>query len=107
MTARLRVVLDTIALISRMLLPGSVPAGAVRRAMAEHIVLASDATMMELAEVLSRRKFDPYIAIKYRKAFLRLFGRIAERLSVLHALRACRDPGDDKFLELAVSGAAD
>lgn len=39
--------------------------------------------------------------------FLRLFGRIAEGVSVVHVVRACRDPTDDKFLELAVNGMAD
>nr|WP_294508582.1 putative toxin-antitoxin system toxin component, PIN family [uncultured Rhodopila sp.] len=107
MTLRLRVVLDTNALISRLLVPSSVPAWAVQRAISEHIVLASDATIMELADVLSRRKFDPYVSVEDRQRFLRLFGRIVEQATVLHVVRACRDPKDDKFLELAVNGAAD
>src|SRR5208282_6144038 len=107
MNRRLRVVLDTNALISRLLVPNSVPALAVRRAVTEHAVLASDATIIELADVLSRRKFDPYVTIEDRKAFLRLFGRIAERVPILHVVRSCRDPKDDKILELAVNGVAD
>jgi putative PIN family toxin of toxin-antitoxin system len=71
--------------------------------MAEGRVLASDATMAELADVLSRRKFDPYATIEARKAFLRLLGRIVE---IVHVVVACRDPGDDKFLELGVNGEA-
>jgi putative PIN family toxin of toxin-antitoxin system len=107
MIVRQRVVLDTNALFSRLLVPGSVPAKAVRRAIADHTVLASDATIMELADILSRRKFDPYVAVEKRKQFLRLFGRIAEFVPILHVVRACRDPKDDKFLELAVNGRAD
>jgi putative PIN family toxin of toxin-antitoxin system len=107
MISRPRVVLDTNALISRLLVPDSVPARTVRRAIAEYSVLASDASIMELAEVLSRRKFDPYITVEKRKEFLRLFGRIAEHVPVLHVVRACRDPKDDKFLELAVNGSAE
>ncbi len=106
MIVRQRVVLDTNALISRLLLPGSIPAEAVRRAIADHTVLASDPTIMELADVLSRRKFDPYVAVDTRKQFLRLFGRIAEFVPILHVVRACRDAKDDKFLELAVNGTA-
>lgn len=102
----MRVVVDTNALVSRLLLPNSVPARAVRHAVAEHVVLASDATIMELADVLSRRKFDPYVTVEQRKQFLRLFGRVAERVPILHVVRACRDPRDDKFLELAVNGSA-
>lgn len=61
---------------------------------------------MELADVLARAKFDPYVTIAERQEFLRLFGRIAERIPIIHIVRACRDPKDDKFLELAVNGEA-
>jgi putative PIN family toxin of toxin-antitoxin system len=107
MIARQRVVLDTDTLISRLLVPRSIPAKAVRQTTSTHTVLASDATIIELADVLSRRKFDAYITIEKRKEFLRLFGRIAEHVPILHVVRACRDPKDDKFLELAVNGTAD
>jgi uncharacterized protein len=102
-----RVVLDTNALISRLLSRRSMPAQAVDLAITRHRVLASEATLMELAEVLSRAKFDPYLTIGERQDFLRQFDRIAERIEVLRTIRACRDPRDDKFLELAVEGAAD
>jgi|SRR6516165_6595723 putative PIN family toxin of toxin-antitoxin system len=106
MKARERVVVDTNTLISRLLLPASVPAQAVRRAVAEAQLLASDATIIELADVLARAKFDPYVTIAERQEFLRLFGRVAERIPIIHIVRACRDPKDDKFLELAVNGEA-
>lgn len=106
MRARERVVIDTNALISRLLVPGSVPGQAVRKAVAEDQLLASDDTIMELADVLARPKFDPYMTVEERREFLRLFGRIAERIPITHIVRACRDPKDDKFLELAVNGAA-
>ncbi len=61
---------------------------------------------MELADVLARPKFDPYMTVDERREFLRLFDRIAERVPIIHVVRACRDPKDDKFLELAVNGAA-
>jgi putative PIN family toxin of toxin-antitoxin system len=101
-----RVVLDTNALVSRLLMPNSIPARAVRLAVAENRVLASDDTLMELADVLSRPKFDPYVSVEEGQTFLRLFGRIAEQAQIIHVVRACRDPKDDKFLELAVNGAA-
>jgi putative PIN family toxin of toxin-antitoxin system len=62
--------------------------------------------MTELAAVLSRRKFDPYVTIEARKAFLRLLGRIVEIVPVPYVVEACRDPRDDKLLELAVNGEA-
>ena len=102
-----RVVLDTNVLVSRLLARQSKPGQAVEVAIARHRILASEATLMELAEVLSRAKFDPYLSIGERQDFLRRLDRIAERIEILRTIRACRDPKDDKFLELAVEGAAD
>jgi putative PIN family toxin of toxin-antitoxin system len=95
-------VVDTNALLSRLLLPRSVPAQAVRKAVAEGQLLASEATLEELADVLSRPRFDRYLTLSERQQFLRLFMRIAEMVPVLHPVQACRDPRDDKFLALAV-----
>ncbi len=69
--------------------------------------MASEATLMELAEVLDRSKFDPYVARGERQEFLRLFNRVAERVEVISVINACRDPRNDKFLELAVDGSAE
>jgi len=102
-----RVVLDTNAIISRLLSPHSTPGHAVDHALFQHHIITSDATLMELADVLSRSKFDRYVTISERQDFLRLFNRIAERIEVVRIIRACRDPRDDKFLELAIEGAAD
>jgi putative PIN family toxin of toxin-antitoxin system len=104
---RRRVVLDTSTLISRLLSRHSVPARAVDLAIADHRILTSEATLIELADVLGRAKFDPYVTIGERQDFLRIFDRIAERIEVVRPIRACRDPRDDKFLELAVDGEAD
>jgi uncharacterized protein len=106
MRARERIAVDTNALISRLLLPASVPGAALRKAVAEGELLVSDAILTELAEVLARAKFDPYVTIEERQEFLRLLGRIAERVPILHVIRVCRDPKDDKYLELAVNGEA-
>ena len=86
--------------------PLSVPGQAVRKVVAEDQLLASDDTIMELADVLARPKFDPYMTVEERRQFLRLFDRVAERIPITHIVRACRDPKDDKVLELAVNGAA-
>ena len=106
MAARERLVIDTSALVSRLLLPASLPARAVRKAVAEGQLLVSDATLLELADVLARARFDSYVTLAERQQFLRLLGRIAERIPIVHSIRACRDPKDDKFLELAVNGEA-
>lgn len=104
MTSRLRVVADTNALVSRLLLSQSAPAQAVRKAIDEAQLLASEATLDELASVLSRPKFDRYVTIAERQAFLERLIRIVEIVPIVHTVRACRDPRDDKFLEVAVNG---
>ncbi len=106
MKDRERVVVDTNALVSRLLLPASIPGHAVRKAVDEAQLLISEATLEELADVLARAKFDPYVTIEERQDFLRLLGRIAEMIPIIHVIHVCRDPRDDKFLELAVNGEA-
>lgn len=107
MRARERLVIDTNALISRLLLPNSVPGQAVQRAIGSAQLLASEATMNELADVLSRSKFDAYITMEERQQFLRLLARILELVPIIYSVRVCRDPKDDRMLELAVNGSAD
>ena len=63
--------------------------------------------MNELADVFSRDKFDKYVSIDERKQFLQHFLYIAERVEIIRTVKQCRDPKDDKFLELALSGHAD
>ena len=107
MRHRERIVADTSVLVSRLLLPLSVPGQALRKAADNGIFLVSEATMNELADVLARPKFDRYISLSDRQQFLRLLGRIAEFVSIEYPVRVCRDPKDDKFLEVALSGRAD
>jgi len=106
MRLRERLVTDTNALISRLLLPSSIPGQAVRKAVDNGLLLVSEATMEELADVLARPKFDRYISLEDRQQFLRLLGRLAEFVPIVYPVRACRDPKDNKFLEVALNGKA-
>lgn len=107
MNDRPRLVVDNNVLISRLLLPASVPAQAVRKAVDTGQLLVSDATMQELATVLARRKLDAYISVEDRQEFLRLLGRLAKRVPASYVVHACRDPKDNIILEAAVNGHAD
>ncbi len=107
MRTRDRIVVDTNALLSRLLLPASVPGQAVRKAVDKGLLLVSEATMNELADVLARPKFDRYISLEDRQQFLRLLGRLAEFVPIVYPVHACRDPRDDKFLEVALNGKAE
>ncbi len=106
MSEGLRVVCDTNTLISYLLLPQSAPALAVRKALEQGVLLVSESTLSELADVLSRPKFDRYISIEDRQAFFRLFSRMYERVNIVYPVNACRDPKDNQFLEVAVNGEA-
>ncbi len=107
MVPEARVVFDTNALVSRLLLPASIPAQAVRKAVETARLLVSSATLDELVEVLSRKKFDPYVTVAERQEFLRQLAHVAEIVEIVHSVRACRDPRDDKFLEVALNGNAE
>jgi putative PIN family toxin of toxin-antitoxin system len=107
MRGRERIVADTNCLVSRLLLPSSVPGDAVRKAVDSGLLLVSEATMNELADVLARSKFDRYVSLADRQQFLRLLGRLAEFVPIVYPVRECRDPEDDKFLEVALNGKAD
>ena len=106
MRRRERIVVDTNCLVSRLLADSS-PARAVRKAVDSSLLLVSEATMEELADVLGRSRFDRYVSLEDRQQFLRLLGRIAELVPIIYAVRECRDPEDDKFLEVALNGRAD
>jgi len=106
MDSRLRVVVDTNVLISRLLALDSRPARAVSHAIRQGQLLASDATLEELAEVIGRPKFDRYLAVEERQQFIRLLVRIVDFPAITHRFSDCEDPKDNKFLELAVSGSA-
>jgi putative PIN family toxin of toxin-antitoxin system len=103
---RRRIVVDTNLLVSRLLLPRSIPAQAMRRAVDEGLLLVSEATLGELAEVLARAKFDAYVSVEGRQRFLRLLGRVALMVPIPQRVQVCRDPQDDKVLDVAVNGAA-
>lgn len=102
----LRVVIDSNVVVSAALLPRSLPRQAFDLAISRCDVLVSEATLVELDEVLRRPKFAKYIADEERLEFLEAYLKEAELVSVTDVVRACRDPRDDKLLELAASGAA-
>lgn len=102
-----RIVIDTNVFVSAILLPLSVPRQAVHKALDQGVFLFSDATMTELEDVLTRTKFDPYSAVAERLLFLAQLRSAAEFVPINQLVRECRDPKDDKFLEVALNGSAD
>jgi putative PIN family toxin of toxin-antitoxin system len=105
-TSEPRVVIDTGVVVSALLLPGSVPRRAFDAAVGRGRLLVSEATVAELDAVLRRPKFDRYLSEDRRLEFLAALVRTAEVVIVADVVTDCRDPDDNKFLELAVSGSA-
>jgi putative PIN family toxin of toxin-antitoxin system len=101
-----RLVLDTNVLVSAFLFSGSIPAQAFFKAR-KHILLASSATAQELMDVLARDRFDRYLSKEIRRELAVQFLRRCLLVVTPTPIHACRDPKDDKFLEVAVHGHAD
>ncbi|MGD0939364.1 MAG: putative toxin-antitoxin system toxin component, PIN family [Terracidiphilus sp.] len=101
-----RLVIDTNVVLSGLLFPGSTSSRALLRAQSGE-VLASDATLLELVEVMSRARFDRYVELSIRQRLVAEFANACETLQIVAPIRACRDPKDDKFLEVAVHGRAE
>jgi uncharacterized protein len=89
------------------LLPASIPRQAFDKAFDEGEILLSLPTLTELNEVLSRRRFERYLLEEERMRFLAALVREAELVEITETVTDCRDPKDNKFLELAVCGKAD
>ena len=89
-----RCVFDTNVLVSALLFDESTPARAFFAALRQ-------------GEVLGRKKFRRYVTEAERERFLRSLLREARLVEIREKIQACRDPKDDKILELAVNGDAD
>jgi putative PIN family toxin of toxin-antitoxin system len=101
-----RFVVDTNVLISAALLSRSVPRLALDAILERGRLLTSEETLIELEQVLRRSKFDRYLREELRLEFLAAFLHQAELVDIVDIPRTCRDPRDDKFLALALSGQA-
>ena len=106
MTSNIRVVLDTNVAVCAALLPRSTPRRAFDQGLEYSTFLMSVATLAELNEVLRRPRFDRYLSEEELLAFLAAVLRESEMVVVTAVVSVCRDPKHDKFLQLAVSGAA-
>ena|SRR4029079_9882553 len=103
---RERLVIDTNVFISGLLSSTSHPARVVERAIEHGQLLGSTQTVRELIETLLLPKFDRYVSRQRREALLDRLAPLVEIVEIVQRVQVCRDPKDDKFLELAVNGRA-
>jgi putative PIN family toxin of toxin-antitoxin system len=99
-------VVDTNVMVSAVLSPPSIPARAVNSALQTGVILLSLPVLRELQEVMFRAKLDRYVTIDERRQFLAMLIDSSRPIETVESLRVCRDPRDDKFLELAIAGNA-
>ncbi len=102
----IRVVLDTNVLVSAALFPASPPGQVLHYVGERGSLLISNHTGLELRQVILRPRFQRYSDLAKRREFIASVLRVAEPVNATHSIAACRDPKDDKFLELALSGHA-
>lgn len=102
----MRLVLDTNVLISAILSPNSISAKILNWGEDNGVILYSAATLNEVLSVLGRSKFSKYIdhddidGLSIRIKTVWLF------VEILNQVQLCRDPKDDKFIDLAMNGDA-
>jgi putative PIN family toxin of toxin-antitoxin system len=103
----MRVVIDTNVIVSAALKDQSLPALAVHVVEKRDVLLKSLATERQLFDVLARPRFERLIAPASHAWLRRRLLTEVEMVTIAERIAACRDPTDDKFLELAANGRAD
>lgn len=103
----MRVVLDTNVIVSAFYFPHSRPRVVFDHARQNGQLLMSLDTFNELSSVIHRPQFDKYPVQAVRKEFMEALAMEVEHVRITETIVACKDPNDDMFLEVAVSGKAD
>ena len=101
------VVFDNNVVISAAMFWTSIPAQALLKARKNnHIILSSRFTLAELRMTILNSKFDKYVSLSKRIGFCETYASGSHIIPISASILACRDPKDNMFLELAVSGNA-
>ncbi len=106
--AEVRVVVDTNIWLNYLFFKNAATSQTVRLLFSQgHTVIASEQTLEEVRNVLSREKFDRILPLELRLAFYFEIGELSEIIKPTSAITVCRDPKDNMFLEAALDGKAD
>jgi uncharacterized protein len=103
----MRVIFDTNVLISAVLIKNSVSDIALRKAQNSCTILCSNSIFIEYTEKLLLPRFNKYASLMKRTDMLDDIEKEALFIEPVVKISECRDPKDNKFLELAVAGNAD
>lgn len=100
-------VFDTNSLISAALISASVNARALDIALEKGRLVISEPALQEFTDVIFRKKFDKYFSDDAER--LEAVDKIEKNALIFfpnEMITSCRDPKDNKFLELAVAAGA-
>ena len=103
-----RVILDTNVLISAALKPEGTPRTVldIIRSQSGSLLFCQQ-TFEEFYSRFKSPKFDRYVSRNNREHYFMQLVSVSEVIAITGAIMGCRDPDDDKFLELALLGDAD
>lgn len=100
-------IFDTNVLISAFIFKGSKPDAALFKVKQNGKFITSSETINELINTLNKEKFDKYIDIDRRILLIKDYIESSYEIAIIKSFSICRDPKDNKFLDLAYSGDAD
>lgn len=104
----MRVMLDCNVVLSASLTPNSTSSKVVRILEELHVMLASEETVEEFLQTILQTKFDKYFRpVDTCVEIVAGYSNKAEWITPTDRITVCRDPKDNKYLELALSGQAD
>ena len=101
------IVFDASTLVGAALKADSVPERALLRAEEIDVLALSSAVDAELSEVLSRPKFTRAVSAERLQRFLDLLRTSSLWFEPSVNVADCRDPKDNKYLELALASGAE
>jgi len=99
-------ILDTNILLRALFNEDSAPGTVLKRARETGTLLVSTEIASEYFDVFSRPKFEKYIDLETRLAFIENIISNSLVIEPTERVVACRDPKDNMFLELAVTAGA-
>lgn len=106
----MRIVIDTSVLVSGLIRPQGIPGDVLKFLRnGKFTALYSNETIMEIVDVLGRNKFRQKYHIKPDdiSALIKLIRLRGEAIVSEVTITDCRDPKDNKFLEVALTSGAD
>jgi putative PIN family toxin of toxin-antitoxin system len=103
----MRLILDTNILVSAFVFKSESVNIVLKHAANKYTLLFSESTFKELKSALLKPKFVEFVEFPTISNFIINLFRIGECIEPTEKITVCRDPKDNKFLELAVAANAD